>query len=177
MGSLMDYLLLAIGVYVLIGGIRGKGRLFTMEFLKEGYEEKFKKTLRAIYIPLGIVMLINGSLSIVKGLLYEPVELPASANGAAAYGWALKEGKDLGAFSFVTPEFFTVLTYVCMGIVVAFVVLLVVMMRRMTDKEAQKKASGAGGPGARARDPRQGGHILPVSAFDFDEPEEQKTGK
>lgn len=174
MANLMDYLLLAIGVYVLIGGIRGKGKLFQMDFLKEGYEEKFKKTLRSIYIPMGIVMLINGAVSLVKAAYYEQVPVTAADGSVTAYEWALKEGKELGELSFMTPEFFMILTYICMGLVVALVVLLIVMMRKMTDKEAQKKASQAGGPGARSRDPRQGGHVLPVSAFEFDEPEPEE---
>lgn len=177
MGSLMDYLLLALGVYVIIGGIRGKGRLFTMEFLKEGCEEKFVKTLRAIYIPMGVIMLINGGLSLVRGLYYEQVQLtPASEGARATFGWALREGKDLGAFSFMTPEVFNILNYVCMGLVVASVVVLIVFMRKMTDKEAQKRASSGGGSGASARDPRQAGHTLPVSAFDFDEPDDKGNG-
>lgn len=169
MSSLMDYLLLAIGAYVLINGIRGKGKLFAVENIKEGYEQKFKKTMRAIYLPLGIVMVINGAFSLFRTYLYEQVELQAATETAAAvYGWGLKEGRSLGSFTFLTPEFFNVLNYVFMGLVIAGVVVLVVVMRKMTDRNAPQKAS-SDDPEAQKRAERQAGHALPVSAFEFDD--------
>lgn len=169
MSSLMDYFLLAIGVYVLINGIRGKGRLFAVENIKEGYEEKFKKTMRAIYLPMGILMIINGGFSLLKAYLYEYAEVTAATETTAAvYEWALKDGRSLGAFTFLTPEFFNILTYVFMGLVVAGVVVLIVLMRKMTDRNAPQKAS-SDDPDAQKRAERQAGHVLPVSAFEFDD--------
>ncbi len=175
MGSLMDYLLLAIGVYVLISGIRGKGRLFTMEHIKEGMEEKLQKTLRALYIPMGILMLFNGGSSLLKNYFYEQIGTDAATEALPAGSWVLQEGKNLGSFTFLTPKAFNIFTYVCMGLVLAGVVVLIVVMRKMTDKEAQKAA--AAGGGSAAADPRQTGHSLPVSAFEFDEPEQADPHK
>lgn len=169
MSSLMDYLLLGIGVYVLINAILGKGKLFAAENIKEGYEEKFKKTLRAIYLPLGILMVLNGGISLLRAYLYEQVELTAATETApAVFGFALKEGRSLGAFTFMTPKFFNIATYVFMGLVVAGVVVLVVVMRKMTDRNAPQTGK-SGDPEAQRQAERQAGHVLPVSAFEFDD--------
>ncbi|MDO4572266.1 MAG: hypothetical protein Q4C13_02770 [Clostridia bacterium] len=172
MTLLMDYILLAIGVYVLINAIRGKGKLFAVENIKEEYAEKFPKVLRAIYLPMGILMLLNGGVSLLKSYLYEQV-IPeeATESTAAVYGWALKEGRSLGGFEFLTPGFFNIATYICMGLVVAAVVVLIVFMRRMTDKNAPAAGANASDPESQKRAERQAGHVLPVSAFEFDDEE------
>ena len=168
MGSMMDYLLLGIGVYVLYGGIRGKGRLFSMEHVKKEYTEKFKKVSRIIYLPMGALMLLNGASSLLKDYFYEQVEIrTATESSAAEYGWMLKEGRNLGSFSFMSPQIFNILTYTFMGLVVAGVVLLIIVTRKMTDKNAPKNPSGAS-DGQRQSE-RQAGHVLPISAFEFDD--------
>lgn len=162
--SLFDYILLGMGIYVLVSGISGKGRLFTAENIKEGMEEKFHKTMQILYIVLGAVMTLNGGVSLIKYNFYTMV--PATATSPLT--WEPKG--DLGAFSFLTIPVLNVLTYVCMGICLACIVYMIVAIRKMTDKNApQKKA--ASNPAAAAQANRQAGHILPVSAFDFDEPE------
>ena len=162
MGSIMDYLLLIIGAYVLFNGIRGKGKLFTAENIKEGYEEKFKKTLRAIYLPMGVLMVINGGMSLLRSYLYEPGEV------AGEVDWVLKEGRELGGFTFLTPKFFNVIAFVFMGLIVASVVVLIFVMRKMIDRNPPPKAN-ANDPDAQKRAERQTGHSLPVSAFEFDD--------
>ena len=169
MGSIMDYLLLIIGAYVLFNGIRGKGKLFTAENIKEGYEEKFKKTLRSIYLPMGVVMLINGGMSLLRNYLYEQGEVAAATETMpAVFDWVLKEGRDLGGFTFLTPKFFNIFAYVFMGLVVAGVITLIFVMRKMTDRNPPPKAN-PNDPDAQKRTDRQAGHSLPVSAFEFDD--------
>ena len=70
---------------------------------------------------------------------------------------------DLGFFSFLTPMVLTILTYVCMAVVIGLIVLMIVKLRKLTDRNARRSSS-SGQPD------RQAGHILPVDAFDFDEP-------
>ena len=64
--SMFDWLLLAISVYVLYAGIVGKGRLYSVENIKEGKEEEFKKLSQKIYIFLGIAMIIN--MDFIQGI-------------------------------------------------------------------------------------------------------------
>jgi len=114
-------------------------------------------------------MIINGGFSLLKTYLYEYVEVAAATETTAAvYDTVLKDGRSLGAFTFLTPKFFNILTYVFMGLVVAGVVVLIVVMRKMTDRTAQQKAS-SDDPDAQKRAERQAGHVLPVSAFEFDD--------
>lgn len=159
--SLFDYILLGMGVYVLVSGIRGKGRLFTAENIKEGMEEKFMKTMRILYIILGAVMTVNGCVSLVKYNFY--TFNPPTAEAAASW----TPSGDLGAFSFLTVPVLNVLTYVCMGLCLACIVYMIVAIRKMTDKNAPRKQTTQ----AQEQAARQAGHTLPVSAFEFEEPE------
>ena len=45
MNNMFDYILLAMGLYVLVSGIRGKGKLYAAENIKEGMEEQYHKTM------------------------------------------------------------------------------------------------------------------------------------
>ena len=74
--SLFDVLMLGIGVYVLIGGIRGKGRLYSTGNVKKGMEEKYQKTMRLIYTILGVLMTLNGAVSCLSSYFYSYGELP-----------------------------------------------------------------------------------------------------
>ncbi len=163
---MFDYILLGMGLYVLVSGIRGKGRLFTAENLKEGMEEKFMKIMRVLYIILGAVMTLNGGVSLVKYNFYTFV--PATAESAATW----TPSGDLGAFSFLTIPVLNVLTYVCMGVCLACIVYMIIVIRKMTDRNAPRKQESAQGGAAQTQAARQEGHVLPVSAFEFDEPEE-----
>ncbi len=171
--SFFDILLLAISVYVLIAGIRGKGRLFQVENVKKGMEEKLKSTSRKIYISLGVAMLINCASSLTSGLFYSYEEVTAATDTEdAVYQWV--QTRDLGSFSFMTREVFSIISWVALAITMGLIVLLVVLLRKYVDKDAQKRASASG---ARQADPRQQGHTLPVSAFEFDEPEQTADRK
>ena len=156
MTKMFDYLLLAMAVYVLYAGISGKGRLYAVENIKEGMEKAFKKTMRWVYIGLGASMVLNSATSLLINTLYTLSAEDGSYTAAV----------ELGKWAFLTPELLRVLGYVFLGLTIAGVVLMIVVMRRFVDKEAQKKAQQQS-----AQVARQAGHILPVSAFEFDDEE------
>ncbi len=70
MGFLLPIFLLAAGIYVLVGAIKGSGRLFSMENFKDESIPKAKKALRLIYIALAVIMLITALTSGVQTALY-----------------------------------------------------------------------------------------------------------
>jgi len=162
--SLFDMLLLAISVYVLYAGITGKGRLYNVDNIKKGMEEAFKSLTRKLYIALGIAMIINSGASLLRGVFYSYEEVTAATDSTSAvYDWVAQ--KDLGAFSFLKPKVFSIISYVALGITLALIVLLIVKMRKFTDKEAAAKKSESGS----ACNARKGGCVLPSSAFEFDD--------
>ncbi len=161
--AMFDWLLLAISVYVLYAGIVGKGRLYSVENIKEGQEEAFKALSRKIYIFLGIAMVINSGASLLRSTFYTYQEVtPATGTTAAVYDMVAT--RDLGAFSFFTPEVFNIISYVALALTMGLIVLLVVKMRKFVDKNAQAKKSAAAGPA-------KSGSSMPSSAFNFDEDE------
>lgn len=162
MGILYYVILLGMGVYVLIAGITGKGRLYAVDNVKEGMEEKFQKTMRAIYLALGISMTLNGVVSALMEILYT-TQVVQEATDSTPQVTEIVARYDLGFFSFLTPMVLTILTYVCMAVVIGLIVLMIVKLRKMTDRNARRSSSNG-------QPDRQAGHILPVDAFDFDEP-------
>lgn len=160
--SLFDIMLLAIAAYVLYAGIVGKGRLYAVDNIKEGMEEKFKAMSRKFYIALGVFMLLNSGSSLTRGLLYKQVVTAATETTAASAAWEPK--MDLGQFAFMTPKVFDYISYIALGITLALIVLLVVLMRKYTDKDAAKKRAAAA-----AGKPQQNPNSLPRSAFEFDD--------
>ena len=166
--AMFDWLLLAVSVYVLYSGIVGKGKLYSVENIKEGMEEEFKALSRKIYIFLGIAMVINSAASLLRNTFYVYQELtPATETAKAVYTWQLIEGKDLGAFSFLTAPVFDIISYVALALTLGLIVFLVVKMRKYVDKTAQSKSSQASS--------KSGGSTMPSSAFNFDE--EDKKAK
>ena len=165
--AMFDWLLLAVSFYVLYSGIVGKGKLYSVENIKEGMEEEFKALSRKIYIFLGIAMVINSAASLLRNTFYAYQEItPATETEKAVYAWKLIEGKSLGAFSFLSPLAFDIISYVALAVTLGLIVLLVVKMRKYIDKTAQAKAKQ--GPAAR------GGSSMPSSAFNFDEDDKQQ---
>ena len=65
LGLLFPVLLLAMGVYVLFGAIKGSGRLFAMENFKDDSRDKAKKYMRILYFALAAIMLL---MALVNGL-------------------------------------------------------------------------------------------------------------
>ena len=164
--AMFDWLLLAISGYVLYSGIVGTGKLYSVENIKEGKEEEFKQFSRKIYIYLGIAMVINSGASILRNMFYAYQEVtPATDSVAAVYDWV--KLKELGAFSFMTPQVFDYISYVALAITLGLIVYLVVKMRQYMDKDAQAKKSAAAKPGS--------GSTMPSSAFNFDD--EDKRAK
>ncbi|MEA4870263.1 MAG: hypothetical protein VB062_06455 [Christensenella sp.] len=158
--AMFDWMLLAISVYVLYAGIVGKGRLYSVDNIKEGKEEEFKAFSRKIYILLGIAMVINSGASILRNQFYAYQEItPATDAAKAVYGWV--NLKDLGAFSFLTPKVFDIVSYVALAATLGLIVFLVVKMRKYMDKNAQAKKAAAAKPA--------GGSSMPSSAFHFDD--------
>ncbi len=70
MTFLFPILLLAMGVYVLIGAIKGEGRLFSMENFKEDCLEKAKKSLRVLYFALAVIMFLMAIVNGAQSVLY-----------------------------------------------------------------------------------------------------------
>ena len=164
--AMFDSLLLAVSVYVLYAGIVGKGKLYSVENIKEGKEEEFKAHSRKIYIFLGIAMVINSAASLLRNTFYAYQEItPATETAKAVYDWVMI--KDLGSFSFLTATVFDIISYVALAMTLGLIVFLVVKMRKYVDKTAQSKSS----QGNNARSASS----MPSSAFNFDE--EDKNAK
>ena len=162
--AMFDWLLLAVSFYVLYSGIVGKGKLYSVENIKEGMEEEFKALSRKIYIFLGIAMVINSAASLLRNTFYAYQQVtPATETAKAVFEWKLIEGKSLGAFSFLTAPVFDIISYVALAVTLGLIVLLVVKMRKFIDKTAQSKAKQNATP--------RGGSSMPSSAFNFDEDE------
>ncbi len=68
-------ILFAIAAYVLYAAIVGKGRLYNAEFIKAEMMDKFKKTLRLLYLALGIVMLLEVLVMAGQQYLFENGDL------------------------------------------------------------------------------------------------------
>lgn len=156
----LNIIMLVTSIYVLYGGIKGNGKLYDTSTVKEGQEEEYCKLLRKAYISLGALMLINSLAGIAQDYIYP--------NGATV------PSRELGVFSFYTPLAAKIIQYVTWGVVILAFVLLILIMRKFTDKEAAaKKAQEAA---EQAKKDRQYGHTLPVDAFEFDEEEEAEEG-
>lgn len=70
MGLLFPILLLAMGAYVLVGAIKGSGRLFSMENFKDESKDKAKKLMRLLYFALAAIMLLMAVVNGLQAVLY-----------------------------------------------------------------------------------------------------------
>lgn len=161
--SLFDLFLAGIGVYALIAGIKGSGRLYTNQNVKEGCEEKIMKGQRILYIIVGASMMLNGLSSILLSLLYD--------REVAETAYVFTPKQDLGSFAFLTPELLSILTFVFMGISLVAITVLFVFLRKMTVKAAPAK-KGQGGAAGQA----QPQSIFPSAAFNFDDDKKAEDG-
>ena len=59
-----------MGVYVLIGAIKGSGRLFTMENFKDESKDHAKKIMRIVYFALAAIMLLMAVVNGLQTVLY-----------------------------------------------------------------------------------------------------------
>ncbi len=159
-----NIILLALALYVLVVAIRGKGRLYDTKFIKDGKEKEYVKAIRIVYLFMSIVMILNSAANIISDIYYTDNE-----------SFAAMRAKGMGVLSFLTQDVLFVLSMVFLGLVVVSLVVLVVVSRKFIDKEKQQ--AGMQAQRGSYSDPRQQGHILPVSAFEFDEaPEAEKEG-
>lgn len=70
MAYLFPVLLLAMSVYVFYGAFTGKGKLYSLENIKEESKEKVHKLLRTIYFALGALMLLMAVTNFGQSVLY-----------------------------------------------------------------------------------------------------------
>ncbi len=165
--SLFDLFLGTMGVYAVIGGIRGKGRLFSTRNVKEAYAGTFMKWQRILYVVLGVFMVLNSGFALLLSNLYEST--------AVDKAWQYTPKVDLGQWSFLTGELLNKLSFAFMLLSLLTIAGLVVLIQKCTDRKAakenaEKDASGGGAPRDGAR--------MPSAAFDFpDEPAEEKKKK
>lgn len=227
-GILLSALLLGIGIYVLVAAIRGKGKLYQSENIKDKYMEKFPHIMRAIYYVLAIVMLVSGLASLGQSALFEQTSYYGlSENYTAPDGTAYTtdqefsydemtalinadtytaEGSSSGSslcssssstqskvpyistavrteysiksesFAFLCKDgeakngydLLGTISQIALYVSLAFIILLFVSVSVMTDKN--KKAKNAAAAAGNGND----GHVLPSSAFDFEEKTEDK---
>ena len=70
MAYLFPVLLLAMSVYVFYGAFTGKGKLYSLDNIKEESKEKVHKLLRTIYFALGALMLLMAVTNFGQSVLY-----------------------------------------------------------------------------------------------------------
>lgn len=70
LGVLFPILLAAMGIYVLVGAIKGSGRLFSLENFKDDSKEKAKKYMRILYFALAAIMLLMAFVNGLQTVLY-----------------------------------------------------------------------------------------------------------
>lgn len=63
-------IMIAMALYVLVGGITGKGKLYAVDGVPEEKQPKFKKWLRIIYLVMGLFMALNTGLSYMRDQMY-----------------------------------------------------------------------------------------------------------
>lgn len=95
MTYLFPILLLAMSVYVFYGAITGKGKLFSLENIKEESKAKVHKLLRGIYFALGAVMLLMAVSNFGQNVLYSNpiVEYEATDAYKTEFADVIKDGK------------------------------------------------------------------------------------
>ena len=164
-----NIIIAAGAAYLIISGIRGKGKLFEIQNAKEGCREKLVKWLRILYIIVGIAMLFNTLGSIVSTYAYEYVETQAATETTQAV-YELQQKADLGSFSFLTYNVLRIVSLTAFGISIAALVAVFILFNKMTDRNAPKKAANQGGKEQAQGYQTKTGEFMPASAFDFDEP-------
>lgn len=65
--NLMDMVLLGMGAYLLFLAVRGRGKLYTAEFIKEGMEKKHRLTIRLSCLISALCLISSGITAIFDG--------------------------------------------------------------------------------------------------------------
>ena len=94
MTYLFPILLLAMSIYVFYSAITGKGRLFSMENIKEDAKEKVHKLLRTLYFVLGAIMLLMALSNFGQSVLYSNamIEYEATDTYKSDFADVIKDG-------------------------------------------------------------------------------------
>ena len=61
----LDIFQIGIGVYLAFFAIRGKGKVYENEYVKEGMEEKYRKTMRLWLAVLSPMVILVGTLGLL----------------------------------------------------------------------------------------------------------------
>ena len=158
MSIMFDVILIAMSVYILVGGIAGKGRLFKVNNIKEGQEENFIKYSRLVYIILGVVMFFHSLSGLVQNIMYEY---------NAETGAYVATGK-LAFLSSISYDALRIISIVFFALTLAGLGGLIVVMKKFTNPDPKSNSKDPNGD-------RQAGHTLPVDAFEFDDEKEEGT--
>ncbi len=152
---IIEIIMAAMGVYVLVSGFRGRGRLYTTQHIKKGCEEKSLKGQKIIYLVLGTSMLTNALASILQMLLYTA----ETADGTVTY---VPTERMTEGLSWLRAEMLNAVAFTFMAISILTIIALFVFLRKVMDKPEKKK---------QAQDAPKAapGSVLPSSAFDFDD--------
>ena len=73
MSFLFTLILLAISGYVLYSAFTGKGRLYSVDNIKEEKIPLFRKILKPLYLALGIILLLMACTSAYQNIVYSDV--------------------------------------------------------------------------------------------------------
>lgn len=160
--SMFDVLILGMGIYVVYAAIRGKGRLFTYQNVKEGMEKKFMTIIRSIYGVLGASMVLNGLISILTTTVLYTIN-PETGEYLPNF--------ELGFWRFLTPDLSSLLTILFMIVAGACIISVYVVSSKMTDKKAARRDQGQQGDAQRRGTPQ---YRMPSAAFDFEESDTRK---
>lgn len=82
MTFLFPILLLGISIYVFYNAFTGKGKLYSLENIKDDAKEKVHKLLRAIYFVLGALMLVMALFNFLQTALYSNAIIEYEATDA-----------------------------------------------------------------------------------------------
>ena len=152
---IIEIIMAAMGIYVLVSGIRGHGRLYTTQHIKEGCEEKSMKGQKIIYLVLGTSMLTNALASILQMLLYTA----ETADGTVTY---VPTGRMTESLAWLKAEMLNAVAFTFMAISILTIIALFIFLRKVMDKPEKKKQ-------ARETPKAAPGTVLPSSAFEFED--------
>lgn len=161
-GGFFSVIMLAMSLYVLVGGIVGKGKLFQIEGLKKGKEQQAKTTLRIIYVITGLFMSLNTCLSYLRDKMY----------GYSPEAGVMVRTDYLPKLN-LSYKLLNVGSFVMLGITMAGVVAMFVAINRFVDREAARAAQEKA---AAAKNGRKAapGSVFPQDAFEFEDENEEK---
>lgn len=151
---ILDVIIAALGVYLLVSGIRGKGKFYQVQQVKEENRAEYVKAAKKNFIIIGVALIVDGVMSALKEVLYE-----SSADGM----------EQVAKTSIQIP--YTVFEITVLA-VLAVLIITVIRMNKLTKKYVVPNMGN--GEGQTGSGKPQTNHVLPVSAFEFDEEKEEE---